>query len=305
MKNVLFTTTALVAFSATAAFADLTVSGMGELGLTSNDANVGDDLSLHTDFDIVWSFTGSTDGGLSFGATGDWDEAPAEESAAVFVSGAFGTITGGDTDGAFDFAMYDIQNGGLAGEADHFSGNSDLDNVADIGGGTPSQLVRYDIAFGGTTISASWENGNTAAANSTKQTIGLGAKFSFGSIALGTGFQQNDGDTISGLSVQAGVGPAKVTVSYATVTDDQAGIAFGAAAGDQGKTTTGISATFGAGAATIGVAYEDVNNKAVADTDAWGAWVDYSLGGGATAKIATGETHAGASKFGGGIGLSF
>jgi outer membrane protein OmpU len=302
MKNVLFTTTALVAFSATAAFADLTVSGMGELGLTSNDANVGEDLSLHTDFDIVWSFTGATDGGLSFGATGDWDEANVEESAAVFVSGAFGTVTGGDTDGAFDAAMYDIQNGGLAGEADHFSGNSDLDNVADIAAaGTASQLVRYDIAFGSTTVSASWENGNTAAAT-TKQTLGLGAKFSFGSIALGTGFQQNDGDTISGLSVQAGVGPATVTVSYATVTDDAAGVAY--AAGD--KTTTGISATFGAGAATIGVAYEDVNNSgAVADTDAWGAWVDYSLGGGATAKVAAGETHAGASKFGGGIGLSF
>lgn len=295
MKNVLFATTAIVAFSATAAFADLSVSGAGELGLTSNDMNVGEDLSLHTDFDIVWSFTGATDGGLSFGATGDWDEAPVEEAAAIFVSGAFGTITGGDTDGAFDAAMMDIANGGLAGEADHFSGNSDLDNVADT-----QQLVRYDIGFGSTTVSASWENGNTAAAT-TKQTIGLGAKMSFGAISVGTGYQQNDGDTMSGVSVQGAVGPASLTLSYATVTDDAAGVAYAAGT----KTTTGLSATFTAGAATIGVAYEDLNSKLGADTDAWGAWVDYSLGGGATAKVAAGEDHTGASKFGGGIGLSF
>ena len=65
---------------------------------------------FHTDVEVTFSMSGETDNGLSFGGSVQLDEAGAADPAddggsAFFVSGAFGTLTVGDTDGALDFAM--------------------------------------------------------------------------------------------------------------------------------------------------------------------------------------------------------
>ncbi len=96
---------------------------------------------FHNDFDVKITLSGETDSGLTFGATMDLDELrgdsidPDGNLSSVFVSGSFGTLTMGDTDGAFDWAMDDIV-WGTAIADDHSShagwnGNSGLDGSVD------------------------------------------------------------------------------------------------------------------------------------------------------------------------------
>ena len=89
------------------------------------------EFEFHTDIDVTFAMSGRTDTGLTFGASIDLDESDGDgaegASAAfdnrdqggeeIFVSGAFGTLTMGDTDGALDWALQDIGVGGSLGDA--------------------------------------------------------------------------------------------------------------------------------------------------------------------------------------------
>ena len=113
MKKILFATTALVA-SAGLASAEVSISGSAEMGLfsvqgTTDASNA--DLQFHNDVDINFSLSGESDGGLSFGGSVDLDEAlflgitTFENEYSLFISGDFGTVTMGDTDGALVWEM--------------------------------------------------------------------------------------------------------------------------------------------------------------------------------------------------------
>ncbi|RMH39212.1 MAG: porin, partial [Alphaproteobacteria bacterium] len=67
MKKVLFATTALVATAGVAA-ADVSISGYAEMGVIGG---TGMDAQFHTDIDATFSMSGTTDNGLTFGASVD------------------------------------------------------------------------------------------------------------------------------------------------------------------------------------------------------------------------------------------
>ncbi|MHA3979669.1 porin [Halovulum sp. GXIMD14794] len=168
MKNVLFATTALVGFAGVAFAQDtgVSLSGSAEMGVTYIDTNAsgfpddsiletqdGDEVEWHNDIDITFTLSGATETGLTFGASIDLDESDGgsviEDSNSVFISGAWGTLSMGDVDGAYDQALDGIAAGGLNDEADLASGTPGLDGFGD------TEILRYDYAFGPVTLSGS------------------------------------------------------------------------------------------------------------------------------------------------------
>jgi len=214
MKKVLFATTALVA-SAGIAAADVTLSGFAEMGFAGGDAI---ETQFHSDFDVKFSLSGETDNGLSFGATIDLDEVSGGITAggptggaadttgtnsktphSVWISGGWGKLTMGDTDGGFDWAMKEAIIGSSINDAhEHagYNGNSGLD------GNYGGQILRYDNSFGAFGVAASVATDDTGAGDAT---LGLGVKYSTdlggASVGFGLGYQTDDIDSIVGVSV--------------------------------------------------------------------------------------------------------
>ncbi len=149
MKKVLLTSTALVAFAGAAA-AEVTLSGWAELGVVGGE---GIETQFWNDVDVDFTLSGEADNGLVFGANVDLDEAAGlgaetdDMGIDVFVSGDFGTVTLGDTDGALDWAVSGVDAWGNPGsiaddETAHW-GRQDtwLDGTYD------GQILRYDYTF--------------------------------------------------------------------------------------------------------------------------------------------------------------
>src|SRR6056297_3279247 len=125
----IFATTALVA-TAGVASADIALSGAAQMGIQGGSGFTGADANQNTtqfvqDIDITFTMSGTADNGLTFGAAIDLDEN----------AGGVGTLTMGDTDGAFDWALQEVDyNGAASINDDHtvhagFSGNAGLDTA--------------------------------------------------------------------------------------------------------------------------------------------------------------------------------
>ena len=112
----------------------------------------------------------------------------------IFVSGNFGTLTMGDTDGAFDWALQEAIIGSAIND-DHehsgYNGNAGLDGTYD------GQIARYEYAFGDFAIAVSGEIDD---AGDGDPVLGIGARYST-SIAMagrdlglgfGVGYQRID-----------------------------------------------------------------------------------------------------------------
>lgn len=229
MKKVLLATTAL-AFSAGWAMADvtnagdgvgasITLTGEGKIGVIGNDRDEGatfvdsnndgiPDLfggygardasaRFYTDVDLKFTMRGMTDSGLEFGLEVDLDEGNAfdgetQGGETLWLKGAFGNLTMGDTDGAFDWAMSESIIGGTIGDvAEHsgYSGNSGLDAIYD------GQIARYDYTFGdmgfGVAVSATLDDYDEG-----DPVLGIGARYTwegdgFG-VTFGGGYQWVD-----------------------------------------------------------------------------------------------------------------
>jgi hypothetical protein len=152
MKKVLFATTALVA-TAGVASADIALSGSAQMGIQGGNNTANDTTQFVQDIDITFTMSGTADNGTTFGAAIDLDENAAgvnqdDAGVAIFISGDLGTLTLGDTDGALDWAMQEVDfNGAASINDDHtthagFNGNGGLDGHYD------GQILRYDYSFG-------------------------------------------------------------------------------------------------------------------------------------------------------------
>jgi outer membrane protein OmpU len=223
MKKVLFATTALVATAGVAA-ADVSLSGFAEMGIIGGSEI---DTQFHTDIDVTFTLSGATDNGLTFGASIDLDEEGGFGNTnggpeAVFISGDFGTITMGDTDGALDWAVTEV---GMAGSIndDHtahagYSGNGGFNlNTAAAAFGPPGvggigldglydgQILRYNHSVGSFGFAASLEVaddrtvdeevlgalafGSEDLAVDLGAVFGVGMKYSENGLSLGLGYQ--------------------------------------------------------------------------------------------------------------------
>jgi len=309
MKKILLTTTAMVAFAG-AASAEVTLSGSAEMGIVgSNAAGAAGDTQFHNDIDVKFTLSGETDNGLTFGATIDLDEVDAagngipasSNPASVFISGSFGTLTMGDTDGALDWAMQEVGDNVANSIADDHTAHAGFNGNAGHDGLWDGQVLRYDNTFGDFGVALSLEGPNQSAPNSI---WGLGVKYNLalGSVdlGLGLGYQSDSVNDIMGLSADAKFGNGfRAIVNYTDLDgalglDDHFGIGLG-------YTTGAVSVEFNYGE------YSGV--LPAADADGYGLAVNYDLGGGAVVMAGYGSGSVGGAAslntWSLGLGLSF
>lgn len=190
MKKVLFATTALVATTGFAA-ADVSLSGSAQMGLQGGDGAV---TQFVQDIDVTFSLSGASDNGLTFGAAVDLDENAGgvgtdDAGVAIFVSGDFGTLTMGDTDGALDWALTEAAVGNAGSINDNETGHAGY--LGAYGDGIyDGQILRYDYTVGdfGVAVSLEMDGGN-----SVDDGYAFGARygmdFAGGSVDFGIGYQ--------------------------------------------------------------------------------------------------------------------
>ena len=270
MKKILLATTALVGFAG-AASAEVSISGYAEMGIAGGNGAA--DTQFWTDANVTFSMSGTTDGGLTFGATVNLDDLTgavgpglAQGGESMYISGSFGKITMGDTDGALDWAAQEIGMGSAIAD-DHtthagYYANSGLDGTA---GG---QIARYEYSFGSFAAAVSAEIDTSPANN---DVFGVGVKYSgdFGGTAVGFGLGYQDNSV-----VQVWAASANATMSNGIA------INVGYADFDTIGTWAGIGVGYTTGALMVQANYGAYDIGALT-IDGWGLVANYDLGGGA------------------------
>ncbi len=350
MKKILFASTALAALAiGGAASAEIALFGSARLGLGYNINNEGgidlEDGDTETvdiggvDTDVVTSLkgtddfravsrirwgvimTGESDSGITFGASIRADNANGGGTGAsaasgqvdgdVFVSGAWGTLTFGDTNAADEQHVGDASgNYALTGLGDfnetpfisNGGGFGDSDSIQFADNPEARPTVRYDYNFGGFGVSAS--------TNRNLNDIGVGASytadFAGGSVTGGVGYYDFSAfDTnIRGVGDVAVKGGEQWSVG---MTGNFGGFSGGVvytaasseadadeASGDLDVLNVGMAYTFDAW--TVGAYYANVltgngNLDAYDGKQSYGASVEYDLGGGASVNFGVAQTY--------------
>lgn len=334
MKKALFATTALVAFAG-AASAEVTISGWAEMGIVGGDRFITGTLMSATQFwndvDIEFTLSGESDSGISFGARVDLDEAGnlgntfRNQGTSIFISGNFGTLTLGDTDGALDWALTDAGNIGNPGsisddETTHLGYNGDYGD----GGGFvtttgnifgpiaplpayDNQILRYDYSFGDFGIAISYEQGGLTVPAFLGQVpdipgwsdgslaVGLRYALALGgtTVNLGAGFQTVDwgagvatNEDIWGVSAQAAfAGGFQAGVEFTQYNDV---IGFVGADVDH----VGVGVGYESGPFSVHANWGQWGYSAVIgspDVSGWGLAAAYDLGGGLSVNAGVGH----------------
>jgi outer membrane protein OmpU len=343
MKKVLLTSTALVAFAG-AASAEVSISGSAEMGI---NGGTGMETQFFQDIDVTFTLSGETDGGLTFGAAVDLDEAQDTCSAtaapftctnaaldntaddggvAIFVSGSFGTVTLGDTDGAMDWALTDAGNIGNPGSiADDETTHAGY-NGAYLDGAYDGQILRYDNTFGdfGFAISVEMDDTN---GNNTDTGYALGFKYNVAlggvDVALGLAYQSIDGaasttiatggtavggKVIMNQAIESATG-VSATTSFANGLE--AGIEYTQFAGASGYNDVdhlGVGFGYSMDAFSAHMNYGQYSTTGMSDTTGWGLALGYDLGGGASVLAGYGSSDVGGTTtdtFSVGLSMSF
>lgn len=299
MKKLLLASTALVA-SAGFAAADVAISGSAEMGIKQEAQTVkGTDtrVEYHIDTDVNFKMSGESDNGISFGASVDLDESEdglssdANEGFTVFVSSGAAKLTMGDTDGAFDKALTEVNvaAGSIADdETAHagFSGNAGLDGSQD------GQVARFDYSFSGVTLSISSEVFDADSTAGNKNAVnGLGVAYSADlaglTLGVGLGFQkQVDNASIVGLSVNTTFANGLKAALNVSETDYET-------SGLKNQTHAALGLGYEANGLAIGVNFGEYTNfggTSGATASGAGLAVSYDLGGGLSAQLGYGSS---------------
>jgi outer membrane protein OmpU len=323
MKNILLTSTALVAFAGAAA-ADVAITGYAEMGIFGGSAI---ETQFFTDIDVTFSMSGETDNGLTFGAAIDIDEAAGtattnnadDGGVAMFISGNFGTLTLGDTDGALDWAITDIGNMGNPGSL----ADDETAHAAYIGNGIDGrydgQILRYNYSFGDFGVAVSVEQDDTGTVD---DGFAIGFKYSMDmggvGIDFGLGYQEatilgspsgifsglttGDDLTVIGMSVVGNFGDFQAGLNYAEIRSDLQPLADG--------DYIGFGVGYSANGLTVHANYAELDVLyAPTDREGYGLSVAYDLGGGAVVHGGYGSASVGSAadvaSWSLGLGLSF
>ncbi len=346
MKKILFASTAFAGLAiAGVASAEVALFGTARLGIGYNiqnngtvdferdvngDAIIDDDGFLTSTEDlraisrIRFGFTGTgeTDSGITFGATIRADNASGggtgDSSSTgtldgnVFVSGAWGTLTYGDTNAADEQHVGDA-NGQLSvtglgdfNETPYVSngggfGNSDSIQFANNADARPT--VRYDYNFAGFGVSAS--------TNRSLNDIGVGAsytaEFAGGSVTGGVGYYDFNEffTTVVGFDEPVRVrGGEQFSVgATGTFSGFSGGVVYTAASsasdsdsltGDLDVLNVGLGYTFDAWSVSAYYANVLTGNggfEIYDGSDSYGASIAYDLGGGASVNMGVAQTY--------------
>lgn len=261
MKKLLIASTALVATAGFAA-ADISLGGSANMGVKYDSSVAGNTITMHHEVDFDIKGSGTTDGGLTFGASLDVDAGPGAGSVSdseVFISGQFGTLTVGNVDRATDgHGFADVGFDGIG-----------IDDDAEGRRAMGSSDIHFKTTFDALTVILS--------AASTKTTTGsdfaIALGYDFGSFDVSIGHAIDDqlvgaNDTSTSIVVNGATGDINFGVFYDTA--KVAGVTINSYGVDVGYTM---------GATSLVFAYGDTN---IATDDAdYGVGVTYDLGGGA------------------------
>lgn len=339
MKKLLFasTATAALAIGGMASAQGIALFGDARLGLGYNIANNGDTLDGDPQFEddvravsrvrFGVNMTGTTNSGITFGATVRADNAAGgaggdigQRAGNVFVSGAFGTLTYGDTDGADEQHIGDLPgNFSLTGLGDQnetlfISNGGSYDFFTDESGRDFAEdpfarpTVRYDYDIAGFGLSASTDRD--------LEDIGVGGSytFDFGGNAFTAGlgyhnyaqvFDAEEGTLFSG-------GEQYSAALSGSLAGFEAGVIYTMADGDGGSEfdTLGVGLTTTVSDFGVGGYYRQIINASgsVADADGdetYGLTAMYDLGGGASVNGGVGRVYGDATVADFGIKMSF
>lgn len=267
MKKILLATTVL-AMTASVAAAEVAVSGSARMGVV----NDGTDTMFSSRVRIEFAGSGTTDGGLSFGASMRADQFGGNDNngsngssgnvgttngdSTVFVSGSFGTLTMGDVaGGAADNLVGQVSGVGYTGLGDN--------NEIGFLGGTAT-AARYNYTSGALSVAVGI--GQPTAADEARS---VAVKYAAGSYSVALGYSETKTDSQVDLLGSATFGAATAKVRVAD-RDSAADTAYS------------VSLDYVAGAATV-TAFRGINVN-FASKDTAGLGVSYDLGGGAAVK---------------------
>ena len=290
-----------------------------------------DEYELHTDIDVTFTMSGETDTGLTFGASIDLDESDGNGTGAdaegespafegrtqggeeIFISGAFGTLTMGDTDGALDWALKDVGLGSSLGDAHTahhgYIGNDFVDNGHGFAERAfagdnyekdgEGQIVRYDRSFGDFAVAISAD----IADGGGKDIFAAGAKYSFSlpAVRLGAGvgwqqrapldFAEGDEKDAVGVSLDAEFDNGfQIVLNWADMGDSDEG--FGADNNTLTEEFMGIGLAYEMDDWTFAANYGRIAEGAPLDTrqEGYGIAVNYYMGGGAEIQLGFSES---------------
>lgn len=214
MKRHLLASTMILAASLGAASAEVTLSGSARMGVIDNFG--ADNTGFTSRARVVFTMSGETDTGLSFGASFRADNASGANNGtagSVFMSGGFGKLSMGDVDGAANAAVGHVDgvgltglgdlneniflaNGGLSGYiADNYTGDPTL-----VLSGDPSAL--YEYSFGNATLYASVTNPSyrfvDGGGNISGEAYSVGAAYVMGTYKFSAAYEKATQDVLSG-----------------------------------------------------------------------------------------------------------
>lgn len=273
MKNLLLATTALVATAGFAA-ADVSLSGRATLGAISI---AGGDFELESDVDLYITGTTETDGGITLSATvemedlggtnggfgiNDKDGNGNATTTVVSVSGGFGTLTFGNTDGALDKNTTEVYR--LPGLDYELWGSA----LLMVDNWDAQEIARYDFSTNGFNVSLSYADAT--------ETFGIGASWTgdLGStkVNVGLGYEDGTGYDVWAISLGANFNNIGVRAAYA---DHSA----------NGEIMN-IGVQYSANSLTLGANYLE---NSTANIDGYTVFARYDLGGGAHVFAQHGE----------------
>jgi len=288
MKKILLATTMLAA-TAGYASAEMTVTGTARMGVVSDYTGDGKtQTAFSSRFRIIFTGSGTTDGGLTFGASARADQAGIGLSVnsvnqvtagggaignrwmnagTVYIAGTFGTLTMGDTGNAADDMVGQVS----------YVGYTSLNSWNEIGNlGRHTTGVEYSYSANGLTfaIGAGQTFDPLGALDPTLATPGndnfwsAGVKYATDAFTVALGYQANDNSdliTASGSYTFSGVA-LKLKLADDSVLPDM----DWAMSADYSMDGVGLTGYYNADANGVGAAY--------------GIGAAYDLGGGATVK---------------------
>jgi outer membrane protein OmpU len=314
----------MLAGTAGFAAAEVAVSGYAEMGILTVTADSGaSNTTFHQDVEVSFSMSGETDSGLSFGAAIDLDETDVaaldDSGTTVFVSGAFGKLTMGDTDGGLDWAV--AETGSLTSMGDDHTTHIAYFSANGFDGSHDGQVVRYEYSMGDFGVALSYEQANNGATSASDDNVGIGATYSMDmagtAVKIGLGYQSGtvDANLLPGAGnvafVNGDVTAASVSVDMASGFSGVIGYSTASldgAANDFNRTGVGLTYTTGALAVTANYGSLDAESI-VGTTDSYGLAANYDLGGGAVFMVGYGSDVSFAagnqSQWSAGLGLSF
>lgn len=286
MKKILLATSAVALFAGAAA-AEVAVSGSARMGLTYADDGTTSTTAFSSRVRIVFTASGETDTGLTFGASmradqqgGNNNDAGADKDgdtngdSTVFISGSFGKLTMGDVSGAADSLVGQVSGVG-------YGPNDALQEIGFVG--VENTAVYYEYSAGALTFglgAGQLDDLDGAVSTDTRNTMSIGVKYATDAYSVALAYEQADDDLDTVGNEEEGLLSLGGSASFGSATV-KARVSDSDISGKD--TTWALSVDYVAGATTLTAFYTDFGNTgASTDTQHVGIGAAYDLGGGAT-----------------------